>query len=253
MGGSKKLIMFGHTCSCSTYFIKQFDRSPLLTLHDMNELITPKKRHITRRRLGLPDMNALSANNWDHDELYIDTCWEKTPNAAFKLLSHGHKMSLIKHIQQVHNPIIVTIQRKDHASTLASTVGKFIRQELYPEIRHKIWAIPSKEHDGLITYKNIPPGLVKTFPEDQTRKFIVNIYFGLLLRSFMYMDSIDTPYKFYTEDLGDGFTSPQLEDELQMDFDFSDYIEPSHYSETFEDWEYFRDDVRDILGDIPGL
>lgn len=241
----KKLILLSHPRSSGTYFMGQFRSSPRVKVVDgMShfELLSPNYRYKTREFLNLNDVPKKESGNWDYDDRYIDEYFRKNPNGAFKLIISDHKISSIKRIQNVYKPIVVSIQRKDEASALASTINK---------INSKKWTSPSREDNKNMKYADWCSSSSVIY--DKRRREISRLYYAIILKSKNMMEMIDTPYSFYTEDLGVGFTCSQLEDELDMKFDFSDYIQPSHYSEIFPDWDYFRDDVRDVLGDIPGL
>lgn len=255
----KKLIMFAHPRSCSTYLMKQFDSSPFLNVIDTNnyELITPTNRLRTAKFLNLPDTFLDNASDWDHDELYISECFRQYPGIAFKLMAYVHKFSLIDYLIDVHQPIIVTIQRKDRISTLASIINKSIREIQDPESSDEIWTYPSKHDKQKMEYGRLFNSVNRK--NDKRRKYLTDMYFTILNKTKYYMDTIEKKYSestnlkhysFYTEEFGYEFRCPQLEDELEIELDFDEYVQPSHYSEIFSDWEYFRDDVCNVLGDI---
>lgn len=251
---NKKLVLLSHPRSCGTYFMSQFGFSPHLKLvEDMGhfELLPPNYRHKTREFLNLNDIPNKESGNWDYDDRYIDEYFRKNPNGAFKMIISDHKISSICRLQEVHGSMLVSIQRQDEASTLASIINKLNIKSTRPTIGSKVWASPSREDGGLLKYSDwcSSPSIMY----DKRRRELTRIYYAIIVKSKMMMEMIDTPYSFYTEDLGADFTCSQLEDELEMEFDFSDYIQPSHYSEIFPDWEYYRDDIRDVLGNIPGL
>lgn len=251
----KRLIMLAHPRSCSTFMMRQLGQSPHLRLVNKNhfELMTPRTRYWTRRYLNLPELPEDDAECWDRDPEYVLRYFDKEPNGAFKVILHGHKYNFVDFLK-TQDAIFVKLWRRDEASALASMFSRLLMERHDWQARNEAWMAPAKNDYGKVYYADIAEKLnTLHLHDDKRRRTLDNVYYGVLVKSRRMWDALETPYTFYVEDLGPDFECPELEEELGITFDFSDFIQPSHYSEIFPDWKLFEQDVRDVLGPVPGI
>jgi len=233
-----QLIVLAEPRSCSTYFMSQFVRSPVLDVckNYHYELINPRDRQATRDYLWLEPANNVSA--WDRDSEYVDKFLAKNKNAAFKTIVCGHGREYIHYLSELP-ATFVTLRRMDEASSMASIISRMTRQSWYQSSR-----VDPIQFRG--TGKLYGNGFTDY-------RYLDIVYWTIIQKSKSLFDLFPEAINITTEELHPEYHHHELEKQFQMKFDLIDYTTPSHYRETFVDWEYYEEVVRHVLGDIPGL
>lgn len=239
-----RLIVLAEPRSCSSYFTNQFTRSPLLYVCPKahHELITPNRRECTREYLGLPPIS--DPQSWSRDIPYTIEFLRKHEHASFKCIVSGHGESYIHFLKQLPNTTFVTLRRVNEADSIASMLSRLALKILRPD--EEVWTYSSKADP--IRFGDV--GTILNQPS--IHKYVDILYWNVINKSKLVMNSFADAHNITTEELHIGFHH-RLEDDFQMEFDFSDYREPSHYSEIFTDWKHYENTIRETVGPISGL
>lgn len=239
-----RLIVLAEPRSASTYFMKQFERSPLLYLCTRNhhELITPQRRDTTRKYLRMSPVD--DSDSWSRDIHYVAEFVRKRRNSAFKVIAHAHGKPFVNFLTKLPDTKFVTLRRQDEASTIASIISRQTISRQRPN--EQVWLEPSRS--STIKFRDAIGLMNNTTP----CRYLDITYWGVINKTKHVFDSFPNAHVLTTEDFHAGFQH-ELADQFQMTFDFSDYIKPSHYSEIFSDWKFYEDTMRQVLGNVPGL
>lgn len=238
-----RLIVLAEPRSCSTYFMGQFTRSPLLEVCSKHhhELINPQHRGVTREYLGLEPVD--DPNSWKWDIEYTIAFLRRYKNGAFKSIIQGHGVPYSDFLRSLPDTTFVTLRREDEASAIASLISRMVLQKT----DGAIWTRASR-HDP-IQFGGVAK--ILNYPSDS--RYVDMVYWALFRKSKLLLDSFANAHVITTENLHTKFRHELLEEEFQLTFDFSDYQNPSHYSEIFTDWKNYEDTIRYTLGSISGL
>lgn len=231
-----KLVVLAEPRSSSTYFMRQFKRSPVLQLVDTRyrELIKPQYRENTRKILGLEPVD--DPQSWGRDIESTIEFIRRYPNGAWKTIAHAHGQPYLNFLTKLQDTTFVALRRQDVASAIASIIS---RQAL-SRVRPEVWDSPAK-HDP-IRFRDA----VGILQQPSPWRYVDMIYWGVMRKTQAVVEAFPNAYHLSTEDFGPGFQH-ELGDRFQMTFDFSDYTTPSHYSEVFTDWKDYENVISHVL------
>jgi hypothetical protein len=238
----QRLIVLAEPRSCSSYFMGQFTRSPLLHVcpKHHHELINPRFRANTRKYLGFKSVS--DPNSWKWDIEYTAEFMLRYKNGAFKSIIHGHGVPYSDFLRKLPDTTFVTLRREDEASAIASIISRVVLQKT----DDTAWKRASR-HDP-IKFADV----AYILGQYSNSRYLDAIYWAVVRKSKLLLDSFTDAHVITTEDFHTGFRH-ELEEEFQLTFDFSDYHKPSHYSEIFTDWKTYEETIRYTLGEISGL
>ena len=237
------MIMLAEPRSCSSFFMGQFERSPMLQVcgNYHYELLNPQNRNNTRKFLGMEPLD--NPHTWKHDIDYTKEFFRRHRHGAFKVIVQGHGKAYIDYLRELKNVEFVSIRRLDEASSMASMLSRALAFRK----NESAWERPARETP--VSFADV----IQTFSHNRSHnRYIDMVYWSGIYKTKQIIESFPNIHHVHTEDFRKLYHH-ELEHTFRVSFDFSRYIRPSHYSEIFTDWKFYEETVRDALGDIPGL
>ena len=244
-----KFVLVAHPRSCSTWIMRQLRRSKVVKVikDDFGELTTPGYRWWTRKNLGLEPLEG-DPEVWDHDQYYAERFFLQRPNGAFKVLGHANSAAFYRWLYAQDDITFATLERTDMASAIASELSCIIRLRNNGEKD----AFKNPARKTKIRYADMLKFDFKSVDYRRAR-MLEFFYFSIAHKCTRWVDFFKdhprTIAALRSEDLSHG-GGRILEDFAETQFDWAKLVPQSHYSEIFEDWKLYEDDIRDILGII---